>query len=287
MRTIEAIKGREQQVLDMYGLSITGNKHGDCGICGSKKSLRITVFNDNLSYICKCGNGNILHYISESTGQSFKDVALAIDKAIGNTREREKPKTKSTVADRFKRMSKLKGTNAEKYLISRGLSVLPTMGARFHESSIYCVASDDNHNPIYIHRTFLDGDKKADGVNKKLYKVGGDVSCAIKLFPAGEVLGIAEGIETALSVKQLYKVNCWSTMNTSLMKRFKAPNGVKHLMIYADSDKNGAGHAAAFECANKNMLANNDVERVTVRWPKVGDFNDVLNDAESVYEWRL
>ena len=59
------------------------------------------------------------------------------------------------------------------------------------------------------------------------------------------------------------------------------------MMVFADSDRNGAGHAAAFECANKNMLANNDVERVTVRWPERGDFNDVLQEAHKVYEWRL
>jgi putative DNA primase/helicase len=284
MKTLEAIRGRENLVLDLFGLAITGNRHIDCGICESKRSLRITLYRGELRYICKCGNGSILKYVTESTGRAFKDVAGQVDRVVQNTFTLDKPKT--SLADKFKRMDQLKGTDGEKYLLKRGIRVLPTSGVRFNDSTIVSVASDNNHKAVYVHKTFLDGDKKAQGTSRKLYKVG-EGDCSIKMFPLTETLGVAEGIETALSVKQLYKCSCWSTLNTSLMKRFKAPKGVTHLMVFADSDKNGAGHAAAFECANKNMLANNDVERVTVRWPERGDFNDVLQEAHKVYEWRL
>lgn len=283
MKTVEAIKGREGIVLELFGLRITGNRHIDCGICGSKKSLRIAFHEGQLKYICKCGNGSILKYITESTGRLFQDVAGQIDRAIQNTYLKT---PKPSLSSKFKRMDDLKGTDGERYLKSRGINILPQSGVKFSKGAIVSVASDNRHNPVYVHKTFLDGDKKAQGTARKLYKVG-EGSCSIKLFPAAETLGVAEGIETALAVKQLYKVSCWSTLNTSLMKRFKAPDGVDHLMIFADSDKNGAGHAAAFECANKNMLANNDVKRVTIRWPELGDFNDVLQDANKVYEWRL
>ncbi|EJG2212558.1 toprim domain-containing protein, partial [Proteus mirabilis] len=95
---------------------------------------------------------------------------------------------------------------------------------------------------------------------------------------------IAEGIETALSCKQLYGVNTWSVINTNFMKKFKAPKGVTHLVIFTDMDWNAAGHAAAMECAHKNLLSNNDVETVSVRWPDNGDFNDMLIEACEVRE---
>lgn len=76
-------------------------------------------------------------------------------------------------------------------------------------------------------------------------------------------------------------------MNTAFMKKFQAPAGVKHLVIFADADTNAAGHAAAFECAFKNLnSAANDLETITVRWPEPGaDFNDVLLNGLQVYEW--
>lgn len=115
----------------------------------------------------------------------------------------------------------------------------------------------------------------------------GAQSVAIRMFPCSDVLGIAEGIETALSCKQIYKCNTWSTLNAGFMRKFKAPKGVKHLYIFADSDTNGTGLASAFECGNKNILANNDVEKVIVRWCEKGDFNDLLQHGQTVYEWVL
>lgn len=56
---------------------------------------------------------------------------------------------------------------------------------------------------------------------------------------------------------------------------------------FADTDSNGAGHAAAFECGHRNILSNNDVEKVSIRWPESGDFNDMLINGAQVFEWPL
>ena len=67
------------------------------------------------------------------------------------------------------------------------------------------------------------------------------------------------------------------------MKKFKAPMDVDHLVIFADNDLNGTGLAAAFECANKNLLSNNTVKKVTIRWTEnKGDFNDLLHEDYSM-----
>ncbi|MDC9591940.1 DNA primase, partial [Xenorhabdus sp. XENO-10] len=83
----------------------------------------------------------------------------------------------------------------------------------------------------YLHRTYLDGDKKADITpQKKLDAMQEEAyrdhaqSSAIRLFPVDSTLGIAEGIETALSCKQIYGVNTWSVVHAGFMERFLVPN---------------------------------------------------------------
>src|SRR5690606_35991731 len=113
-------------------------------------------------------------------------------------------------------------------------------------------------------------------------------SVAIKLQTATSVLGIGEGIETALSAMHTYKVPTWSVINAALMQRFRAPTGVKTLYIFADNDKNGTGLAAAFVCGRANLMTKNDVEQVIIRWPlKLNDFNDFLTQGDEVVEWVL
>lgn len=224
-------------------------------------------------------------------------MAADIDRLLGNTFKAETLEVvddlSTKVVRKFKRLPLLKDTNGGLYLNSRGIYHLPTNGIRYNPSegsfqSLYAIATDENYNPIYLHRTLLEGDKKANvEVNKKMLSLRqSQGSVSIKLFPTQSTLGIAEGVETALSCTQIYKCSTWSTLNSSLMKRFKAPKGVEHLIVFADNDKKGAGHAAAFECANKNMLANNDVVKVSVRWTaELGDFNDMLSEGSEVFEW--
>lgn len=56
-------------------------------------------------------------------------------------------------------------------------------------------------------------------------------SVAIRMFPVSSTLGIAEGIETALSCHQITKCHTRATMNTAFMKKFRVPAGVKNLII--------------------------------------------------------
>ncbi|WP_106705146.1 toprim domain-containing protein, partial [Escherichia coli] len=206
------------------------------------------------------------------------------------------------VSCKFASLTSLKGTGADRYLKLRGITSLPQDNVRYCDrqraaggeyQSIYALATDDKGELCYLHRTLLDGDKKATvaGAPKKMMKLQEDSylehasSVAIRMFPPSTTLGIAEGIETALSCHQITQCNTWATLNTTFMKKFRVPRGVQRLIIFADADKNASGHAAAFECARANLLAKNDLQQVSVRWPKSGDFNDLLLNGSEVYEW--
>ena len=304
MNTIEFIKDKEWQVLAHFGHEHTGLKHIDCPICGGKKKFRLNEHNGAAMYICVCGSGGVFKLLQESTGRDFKTLADEIDRVFGNdNREYEAPKVNDRLQNtinRFRQIDKIAGTDGETYLNSRGITQLPTGGVKFSDKehhtdegrnyqALFAIASNEYSEAIQRHITYLDGSKKADiERNKKMLSLQEySGSIAVKLFPQRSTLGIAEGIETALSAHQLYKMPVWSALNATIMKKFKAPAGVDTLVIYADNDKNGTGLNAAFECGNKNLLSKNDVKRVIIKWPELPDFNDMLTNGCKLFEWKL
>ncbi|WP_321158136.1 toprim domain-containing protein [Providencia stuartii] len=308
MNTIDAAHGQWAKIFAHYGLPpITGKKHfkGKCPICEQKGKFRIDDKDGRGTYICKCSAGTGFQLLERTQGKEFKTLADEVDQLLGNVRQKEAPKqpVNTTKADYqnklikcFAGMPDLKNTSAALYLQERGVFSLPAEHVRFcenqpvktssgvqHFQAMWAIATDSKGKACYLHRTYLNGSKKAPvPVVKKMNSLQDDKyldyaeSVAIRMFPVASTLGVAEGIETALSCKQIYNVNMWSTMNANHMTKFIAPKGVKHLIVFADTDWSATGHAAAFECANRNLMANNDVELVSVRWPDNGDFNDSL-----------
>ncbi|CDG94630.1 DUF7146 domain-containing protein [Xenorhabdus bovienii] len=312
IKTTEAVIGHWPKVFEYYKLPpVTGNKHfkGKCPICKQKGKFRIDDRDGRGTFICTCNAGDGWALLRLTQGKEFKVLADEIDQLLGLHRDKVTPKPKvSTVADNrqkiitlYSRMPELKGTSAEKYLQSRGIySNQPIEQIRFCKKqptyqgdyqAMWALATDSRGQLCYLHRTYLDADRKAPlDVTKKMMSLQEDSylahteSVAIRMFPVASTLGIAEGIETALSCKQIYGVNTWSTMNAGHMAKFLAPRGVKHLIIFADNDWSATGEAAAYACATKNLKASNDIERVSVRWPDLGDFNDLLQNGDQARE---
>ncbi|EPR9083335.1 toprim domain-containing protein [Cronobacter dublinensis] len=314
MKTVEAAKGQWAMIFEHYGLPpITGKNHyrGKCPLCDSIGKFRIDDRDGAGTWICTCGSGDGLKLITETQGKPFNEVCREIDELIGNTFTRLKiPVTSSAVSlqkrvlSKFSKLSPLRGTSGAEYLNARGIYTLPQEAIRFNEKeryggkiyqSLYSLATDDKGQLCYLHRTLLDGNRKAqlkDSAGAKRQKslqeesyLDHARSVAIRMFPISTTLGIAEGIETALSCKQLYHVNTWATMTSGFMKKFRVPAGVKSLIIFADRDVNSAtGLAAATECAHANLLAKNDLEKISIYYPDNGDFNDMLMNGDQVRE---
>lgn len=315
LNTKKAAIGRWAEIYKHFGLpGVTGKKHWpkECPVCGRKGKFRCDDKDGTGSYICVCGSGDGWALLAAKTGKEFKVLASEVDSLIGNEYTSDRTtinpartslaQQREKVSRKFAKLTLLRGTGAEGYLKERGINSLPVESIRYCDKqpvdgknlqAIYALATDDKGELCYLHRTLLDGEKKAQrgGSAKKMMKLQEDSyleyakSIAIRLFPVASTLGIAEGIETALSCHQITKCHTWATMNTAFMKKFRVPAGVKNLIIFADADANAAGHAAAFECAAANLHAKNDLESVSVRWPAQGDFNDLLNNGSEVYEW--
>jgi len=69
---------------------------------------------------------------------------------------------------------------------------------------------------------------------------------AIRLdSPRDNFLSVAEGLETALAVRQATGFPMWATGSTAGLKEVRIPGDVKTVLIWADKDNNTAGLNAA------------------------------------------
>ena len=104
---------------------------------------------------------------------------------------------------------------------------------------------DTKGTAVAMHRTYLssDGSGKADvPMQKKMTApvypratMGG----AVRLSEAAEELGVAEGIETALSVMKYTGMSCWAGLSAGHMAVMEFPDIVKRVVIWADNDTAG------------------------------------------------
>ena len=97
-----------------------------------------------------------------------------------------------------------------------------------------------------IHRTFLldDGSGKAPAGKKMLDAVAGG-SVRLAPLPGDGRLGIAEGIETALSAQAIFGIPTWAALSADGVRRWEWPAGIAHVTIFADAGEAGIQAAAA------------------------------------------
>ena len=133
--------------------------------------------------------------------------------------------------------------------------------------------------PIGVHRTAIkdDGSGKRFGADSKRM-LGVVRRGAVRLKAASEHLGIAEGIETALSAMQVFKTPVWATLSTGGIASFPILPGIKLLTVFADHDQ--PGMAAAATCCRRYNAAGIDAE---IRHPSRPDtdWNDYLTGTPS------
>lgn len=175
-------------------------------------------------------------------------------------------------------------TPAERYLKSRGIT-LTSSELRYHPRTPHgpkpftqfrpamIAAVRDDEGLVGIHRTFLDRrtGRLASLPEPKL-GLGRFGSGAVRLWPVAARLGLAEGVETALSTTMLWGVPCWAALGTERFGLVKLPDMVRELVLFLDNDKGGRrAEALAREAFGKTIA-------IEARYPRVAglDWNDVL-----------
>jgi putative DNA primase/helicase len=293
-------QGRWFGILRSVGVQekFLSKKNGPCPFCGGRDRFRFTDHNGDGVFICnQCGPGNgvdfVVRWLRVDWPEALKEIAKHIGEAkfvmpsaqnagdVASARMAwmwsiaAQALTGLDLVSRYLRTRGIEGLLPRnvKYLPPRisktsGLEDLPgAMVARF-------VAPDASR--AVLHTTFLaEPGRKADLLKVKRYVLGAKVpqGGAVRLMPAGEVLGIAEGIETALSASVLAGLPVWAALDANNLMHWRPPLTVKRIIIFADNDANNVGQQAA-EVLRSRLCKTLDVE---IRLPKAGkDFNDEL-----------
>ncbi len=298
-RTAEAARGKWRGILMSIGLpsQVLQNKHGPCPLCGGKDRFRWDNQEGTGSYICSgCGAGDGIALAMGFTKKPFVEMASEIDSLLGNHKfEPDKVQQKITGDDTRRLLRALwaetspmeRGDIADKYLASRcvnqftyprslrfGANVRDGEGGT-HPCMVATVSL--NGKPVTLHRTFLrrDGSGKAEGPAPRKMMPGAipDGACVELSEYTGGPLGIAEGIETALSASAMFDVPVWAALNTSLMKKWKPPEGCEEVIIFGDHDRKLGGHAAAYTLAHRLAMGSYEV-KVQIPDAVGDDWND-------------
>tara|TARA_R110000868_G_scaffold408153_1_gene690546 strand:- start:728 stop:1531 length:804 start_codon:yes stop_codon:yes gene_type:complete len=128
---------------------------------------------------------------------------------------------------------------------------------------------------IAVHRTFLDVRSGRLAGFERPKRALGSLGCgAVRLVPAQQGrLGLAEGIESALSAMQLFGIPCWATLGNERFGLVAIPESVGELHLFIDND---AGGALAEQRARKAHAAPHRVIHSRAPASPGFDWNDEL-----------
>jgi phage/plasmid primase-like uncharacterized protein len=180
------------------------------------------------------------------------------------------------------------GSPVEAYLRSRAITGPIPEALRFHPAAplgyegggvytamVATVTSADGP-PAGLHVTFIkpDGSAKAFGDrSRRMFGNMGGAAVRLSATTPGE-LAVAEGIETALSWRELSGQAVWACMSAALLGTFTPPTEVRALTVAADGDEAGRREAAKLVDRVKRRCAT-----ATAAAPDGRDWNDVLREA--------
>lgn len=243
---------------------------GVCNTCGT--------FHDGfalLMWVNRWTFPEALNAVAHELGTT--DQITPESRRLQTPRPRSKERDRDSVIEALNRVwqqsldpADRRATPLRAYLTRRGLSgaELDAKVVRFHPALGYWKKNDHNEielagrypamvalvtgpdgTPVTVHRTYLtpDGRKAPVSAPKKLMGYPGNrlIGAAIRLFAPGPVLGVAEGIETALAVHLRTGMPVWSAVSANLLERLEPPAKTSLVVVWADRDRSGAGQAAA------------------------------------------
>jgi putative DNA primase/helicase len=305
--TKERARGRWREILPALGIAesfLTG-RNCACPLCGGTDRFRFIDRRGQdgdgmwVCNQCQPRPRPAMDLVMAFTGKPFREAARAVDDILGDRPAIQQPRTPIRPTNEPTSYSHLKvwrrgvpvrpGDLADRYLRHRGVGmnlcppclrfceldwVEDQYGVRVRHPAMFAAVTNPAGEHVATHRTFLAADGRGNADMKPRRKTTGKFGSGptIRLMPMASMMGIGEGIETALAAAKLFHIPMWSVLCAHGIETFVPPHVVQHLIVFADHDLHGASLRAAETL--KAMLS----VTVEIRMPdKPGDdWNDVL-----------
>ena len=294
--------GKWPNILQALGIDVGNGKHGPCPACGGEDRFRFEDVDsrDGIAkgayYCSQCEPGGGINLVMKVLGVEYKEAMETIAKIVGtvepSTHQAQKTMTPEKMRKIFKSTVPIrKGDPGHLYLVNRGLKSMPKMlrvgqiwEAETHKDQMAIVAvfTLPDGEAATMHRTYIKDGYKLDIKAPKRFLpnlkplAGG----AVRLYDVGPVLGVTEGLETAIACKEQWQIPVWATMGTAMMESFEPPKEVEQLIVFADNDINFAGQKAAFTLANRIVIQRKIPVSVEVPDTPGIDFLDEIRGAK-------
>jgi putative DNA primase/helicase len=294
------------EIARAFGLRRAGRQFaGKCPSCGYASGFSVTERNGVLLYYCHAG-GCSQSEVWEALQRAGLAPRKSEDEANKRKRRERAPQSSKQLArsDKplqtmdnpskaqaafaiWRRSRPAEGTTVETYLrTARGYTGPISSALRFaagkhpsdpnHYHPMMVAAVERDGRIVAIHRTFLRGDgKDKASLDPNKMTLGPCKGAAVLLAPAGPVLAVAEGIETALSYMDETNIPTWAALSAGGIRDLILPGIVEEVIVAADPDPVGIMAALA---AAGGWLAQG--RRASVARSPLGfDFNDLARGA--------
>lgn len=286
-------QGRWREILVSFGIDekILLKPNHPCPLCGGRDRFSFTDRYANGAYYCRgCGAGDGIDLIQKMLGVGFMGAIEKLEAFLGIEAAPERDRRTADGGDEKTSAHEqaphevlphlaLWSSSAPirpedpvwNYLKARGLD--PSRAGceiRYSPKTPYCedgevsgeypalIARITNVQGVVVNvqRIYLDAEltgQKAPVLAPKKIMEGSVRGATVQLGAAGAVLGIAEGVETALAAGELFGCSVWAALSVTNMVNFAdaLPKSVREVLIFADNDENYAGQAGAYTLAHK------------------------------------
>lgn len=269
----EVAKGKWRGLLPELGVNarhLTG-KHTACPMCGGTDRFRFDDKNGVGDWICNsCGSGDGVMLATRATGMAVRDVLEKVKAMSGAVKaepvkERDTAKEMHNILSLWRRAERPADDGPVSRYLTRRLgrhwrsnAIREVMdcweaGSQTRMPAMVTAIDDADGVLVNCHLTYLTdlGVK----VTRRVMPGSLPEGCAIRLWePRGGVLGVAEGIETAMAAAQRFKMPVWSTINANRLAAWQAPAGIEEVYVFGDNDESFTGQSAAYALARRLVL---------------------------------